>query len=323
MNFPTYPAWASNEASRWDQEDSAAQVAFQSAYNRAADEKSDMNMLTFRKQMVEQQQKEQNALIASKLTPVANAFSGVQSPAQAWEIVSKNPQWMADPIQGEFVDKILKTQNDIAKAEISSLQGQMNTADTTDFMKRLATIDATDRAAIRAMSPNKDGSVSQMQWQALGLAEERSKVHAENERKMAEIDAMARGDEATTTISDKGVSTTYKPAPPAKKDTTSEEPVTKTLDNGTTLAWMPGSKAIHVITQKGDKYEMTPQYLLNYSKELDKDNPNKKIIMDLLGTEAVNQLSSRTNKTAPKSLDTPLNTDRKILKYNVQTGKVE
>lgn len=317
LNFPAYPAWTSPGRSNWDQEDSAAQQAFQSAYNRSADQKAEMNMLTFRQQMAEKQQAQNNAIIAAKLTPVANAFAGVETPQQAWEVASKNPQWMADPIQGQFVDRILKTQNEIAKAEVGTIQGKINIADTTDFMKRLATIDPVDRSSIRSMSPNKDGSVSPQQWQALGLAEERLKVASENRRMIAENEAIARGDVATTTITDKGVSTTYKPG----TKTANEAPQTKDIGDGITLAWVPGGKTLHVIKKNGDKNELTPAQLGAIAKGLDDIDPKKQKILDFLSEKATSQIDA-TKKT-PLSSGLPPKPEQKILKYNPATGKVE
>lgn len=199
--------------------------------------------------------------------------------------VFKTPQY-----QGVF--------NKLAEFNRTSMITKTRLADATAFTKRLSAIDPADRADIQGMEGNKDGSISSMQWKALGLSEERAQVAKDNARALAEMEALQRGDVPTTTITDKGVSTTYKPAP---KDASDAAPKTMTLDGGTTIAWVPGSKAIHVI-KDGNKKEFTPFQLQSIAKGLPDKDPRKKQISDFLADTAVAQSSPKPNATSePKT----------------------
>lgn len=153
----------------------------------------------------------------------------------------------------------------------------------------LAGVDPQSYAAISAME-DVNGLPSPDAINALGLAKERMAVAKENARALAEIEALQRGDVPTTTITEKGVTTTFKPAP---KDTVDTPPKTMTLEGGTTLAWVPGSKSLHVI-KDGDKKEMTTYELKNISKGLDAKDPRKKQITDFLANSAVSQTAPKT-----------------------------
>lgn len=192
--------------------------------------------------------------------------------------VFKTPQY-----QGVF--------NRLSEFNRNSLITKTRIADATAFTKRLSILDPGDRAEIQGMEGNKDGSISSTQWKALGFAEERAQVAKENAKALAELEALQRGDVPTTTITEKGVSTTYKPAP---KDATDAPPKTMTLEGGTTIAWVPGSKAIHVI-KDGNKKEFTPFQLSSIAKGLSDKDPRKKQISDFLADTAVAQTTPKTD----------------------------
>lgn len=190
--------------------------------------------------------------------------------------VFKTPQY-----QGVF--------NKLSEFNRNSMITKTRLADATSFTKRLSALDPEDRAEIQGMEGNKDGSVGSMQWKALGFAEERSKVAKDNARALAEIEALQRGDVPTTTVTDKGVSTTFRPAPKTSTDTT---PKTLDIGDGTKLAWVPGGKTLHVI--KGEKTEeFTPFQMSSIAKTLDDKDPRKKQIIDFLANTAVSQAAPK------------------------------
>lgn len=256
--------------------------------------KSDLIKYAEQKQSLEELNK------AIKTNKVAQELAGASTPEETWDVVSKNPQWLADANTAPFVQSYLKTQTDVARAEVNSIQGKTKIADITNFTKRISNIDPADRAAIQSMSANPDGSISANQWNALGLAEERSVVAKENQRKIAEIEALNRGDVPTTVITDKSISTTYKPA--------AKESSPKTLDigNGNVIAWVPGGNTLHVIKSNGQKQEFTPAQLSAIAKGMDDEDPRKKEIMDFLGNRAVNQITPKTNSTSSGTSEDPL-----------------
>lgn len=131
--------------------------------------------------------------------------------------------------------------------------------------------------------------------QALGLAMETARQRKENAASKAAVDAQARGDMATTTITDKGVSTKY--AAPKAVDATSNEPKQKVLADGETVTWMPGGKAFKMKSD-GSKKEITPLQLQAYGKTLDDKDPDKKGILDAAKQGILQQIKARQSKPA-------------------------
>jgi uncharacterized protein involved in copper resistance len=109
------------------------------------------------------------------------------------------------------------------RGENQSAAAKIAVKDSSDFIKALGQVDPETRAQIKSMQTNKDGTPSQMQLQALGLAQETEKQSKENEKTQAEIEAMQRGDHVTTTVTDKGVTKRFVPPKPDKS--ASSEPV--------------------------------------------------------------------------------------------------
>lgn len=169
------------------------------------------------------QAREQQARVAKKFEPFVNAISDVTTPTEAWDVGSKF-SWMAvDPDTSKGYSAWMGTQAKAAAAEVGSLDGKMKIQDNTSFTKGLDALeDPSDRAAIKSMSRNKDGTPSAMAWQALSLAQERQKVHKENVSGQAEMEAMQRGDQEKTTITDKGVTKTFTPSKDASGVTPKE-----------------------------------------------------------------------------------------------------
>lgn len=307
------PKWLSPTDLAESSSQQGAQFAqnFSSAYNRAAGVRDEKEMMDYKTALINRQQQQ----LATKLQPVAQALSAANTPAEAWDIASKNPQWMADPQTGPFVENFLQTQEKVAAAELSSIAGKAKIADTTDFAKKMSEILPEDRAAIKTMQPNKDGTPSAMQWQALSLAEERANVRRENEATVAEIDAELRGDTVTTTVTDKGVTKTYKPAPIAGQAVMPKEAV---LSDGSKIVVNPKTGAFKFIAKDKKEKEFTGPQLLAISKHLksvDDDDENAKKIDEFLALHAVEQITPKTNAPAKGS------TTKSGLKYSVEPAK--
>lgn len=176
-----------------------------------------------------------------------------------------------------------------------SIQAKTAVESVHAFSGRVAALGKSDPLAAGQFSPYiGKPNVSPDILTALSFAEESVKVAQENKSRLAEIESAKRGDVPTTTISEKGVSTTYRPAPSKPTD---ETPKTMTLDGGTTLAWVPGSKAIHVI-KDGSKQEFTPFQLSSIARGLDSKDPRKKQITDFLANTAVAQTTPKTDTPA-------------------------
>lgn len=248
----------------------------------------------------EQLAKNAQAQMMSKWSNMIPQMANAKSPTDAAGLVADNPNWLVDPQTAPGVGNWLKSKVQEATVQKNSLQGQIAIKDSTDFLKRLQTIDPTSRAAIQGMSPNKDGSISAMQWQALGLAEQSTQAQKDNAALQAGNEATARGDVPTTVVGPKGVTTTYKPA--TAQTGANAGPQEMVLSDGTRLEWMPGGKSIHVISaNKKDEKDMTTTQLESLGKSLlayDSKDTYGVAIMHFLGKSAVKQIS----KSAPKAM---------------------
>jgi hypothetical protein len=192
---------------------------------------------------------------------------------QTWR--SANPEMMMNPVIAKQMDSIgrvvaQRQSKDIAATAAAgkSLDAQLAVKDATDFAKRVTALDAETRAQLREMQAGPNGP-SAAQWKALGIAEQALEARRENERKQAEIEALQRGDVQRTTITEKGVTQSFAPAPAEKAETDPNiQPITKDLGDGTTLAWMPGSKSIHVIKKSGEKQQVSAYTLFQIGSKL-------------------------------------------------------
>lgn len=189
------------------------------------------------------------------------------------QIATEKPDWFANRTFNDIFKKGLDSVATRDRIRISSetaanrsVGSQILVKDAADFNKRVGTIDPASRAAIIGMSKNPDGTIAPMQWKALSAAEEAAALQKENARKMAEIEALERGDQQRTVISPTGVTKTFTPTKP--EEVAGGEPLTKTLPSGQTLAWMPNSKALHIINPKGEKENATAYQATQLAKFL-------------------------------------------------------
>lgn len=225
-------------------EDAAPFVnAFQSAFSSASKNKMEQDRV--KEQRAYQEQQQQKAL--DQLKPVAESLKGVDSAEGMMRVVSEHPEWMMNPTTGPFIQTATKNwmqaekiKADASRSESGTIAGKMALQNGSTFIKELAAIDDPEaQAAITNMSPGKNGLPSPEQWQALGLAKATALQKKENARTQAELDAAQRGDVATTTVTDKGITTKY--APP-KAGTSSDSPYAAppkviTVDGRDFLQW--------------------------------------------------------------------------------------
>lgn len=251
------------------------------------------------------------------------AMDGTIADQQAFSTLSDelavNPEILGDPgIMSRFkTPQFQAVVGKMVDMNTRSLATKTKLADMTMFTRKLATVDPEDRAAIQSMEPNPDGAPSPMQWQALSLVEERKQVALQNQRAAAAIEAKQRGDVVTTTVTDKGVTETFRPAPGSSQSFKPEAPID----------YPNGAKLIHVSPQRwqyiapgGVSKEMSAEQLRAIAKDLmakDENDPVAAQIMQKLSDEAAKQIG--TKATPSTSTATP----QRVLKYNPSTGKIE
>lgn len=117
----------------------------------------------------------------------------------------------------------------------NSLSAKIAAKDASDFVERLAKIDPTSRAAIRGMTPGANGTPSEKQWAALGMAEESLAQSEKNAKDLAILEAQKRGDQVTTTVTGDKVTQRFSPAPATKP--ADQYPVPTVIDIGGKQYW--------------------------------------------------------------------------------------
>lgn len=300
------PQWLVNQ-NQWEQEDASRSVQnlVQSWFTgqKLGIEKQEAQQRLAQGMLGMQQQKQALQLGALKLNNIATDTKVIP----AW--LQEHPTW--ESRQDAQWPSALTPEGEIQLAQVrlrdaSSVQQKTAIAAVGDFSKRVNALSAVDPTAAGQFSPYiGKANPSPTILQALNVAEQAAALKKQNSIAQATADAQARGDLATTTITDKGVSTSYKPAP-ITKNPSDDTPKTMSLPNGTTVAWMPGGKTLHVIQGDGKKSVYTPFQLQSIAKGLGDTDPNKKQIMDFLSNSAVKQVSTPTHADAAQSKD-PLN----------------
>jgi hypothetical protein len=190
----------------------------------------------------------------------------------------------------KYLGMWLKTKDAATKSLSGLATKAQEIAEAKGFEDDMRTLDPATRASIRNI---KDPA---QKIQALGFAKAAEDQRKKNEAAQTEIDALARGDKETTTITDKGTTKKFTPGTTAQDSA----PKTSVLSDNTTLAWMPGGKTIHVI-KGSDSKKMTPQQLMSIAKTLSSKDPNKKKIMDAVQGAALEQVGGSEKPTAPSS----------------------
>lgn len=219
-----------------------------------------------------------------------------------WQTMTPEQQ-MTTPLPSMESQRGSAIANNLQKNISSSIVAKSMVQTKSTYDKAVADLakENPDLASGLFLSPNQ--FPRKENWDALNIGQQTAQVRTENKKGMAEIEALQRGDTATVKVGPKGVETTYKPV------TTAEgggEPKTKNLADGTTLAWIPGAKTIHVIKSgTSERREMSPFELRNLAKDLETANPSDttaKQIRDFLSGTALNQITPKTNApVAPKS----------------------
>lgn len=176
------------------------------------------------------------------------------------------------------------------------------------FLTDLRTLPTEDQIAISNMAPDeKTGGPSTAQLQAFGVAKEAQRVRAENDRKQAEIEALQRGDQQRTVISDKGVTKTFTPTPVGKD--VNVEPREKVMSDGSVAVWMPGGTGLHFRKANGDVMPAPSLKTINdFVKSLPITDPDRTNFM-AMGKEMLKQSLNKTSAspTIPKAANVSTN----------------
>jgi hypothetical protein len=172
--------------------------------------------------------------------------------------------------------------------ENQSTAAKIVIADTANFRKRISTLDPDLRASIEELKPQRDGSPSSVQLTALNLAEQTHAQRRKDTEDVAVLEAKRRGETPTVTIGPKGVTTTYKPNKPVVSPE-DNQPATKTLSDGTVLAWMPKGNTIHVI-KGNDQKKLTASQLLAIANKLPDGDTNKMDFVNAAKSAAFSQI---------------------------------
>ena len=178
-------------------------------------------------------------------------------------------------------------------ADTQSVQQRVVLSGVSEFTKRVNDLSKSDPIAGSQFAPYIGKVPPPVVLQALGVAEQAMGVRQQNEKDQAALDAQSRGDVATTTINDKGVSTSYKPAP-ANSGTSQfkpEQPIS--LQGGAQLIHVSPNRWQYV---KGDtKTDLTPDQKRNIAREIlaldAKDPRGLKILDELAG------MATKSDKT--------------------------
>ncbi len=187
-------------------------------------------------------------------------------------------------------------------ADTQSVQQKVVLSGVSEFTKRVDALSKSDPIAGSQFAPYIGKVPPPVILQALGVAEQAVGVRQQNEKEQAALDAQARGDVQTTTINDKGVSTSYKPAPvnSGTSQFKPEQPIT--LEGGAKLIHVSPNRWQYV---KGDtKTDLTPEQKRNVAHEilaLDAKDPRGLKILDELANMATKP-SAKAN--VPTSSDT-------------------
>lgn len=226
--------------------------------------------------------------------------------------VPKLAEWQAKPLEQQVKEAPPEMQSNRGIAAASNLRRAASSSAVAKAMNESKSKYDARVAALLQAGYESAGTLalppqafpSETNWKALGIAEQALAQRRENEKTLAASEAEARGETPTTTISDRGVTTTYRPSSVKPENV---EPQTKVLKDGTILAWMPNGKTIHVIRPSGEKKELTPSQLLAIGKALDaQGDPDASKLISAAKEGAMAKIAPKsTQAAAPKStLDT-------------------
>lgn len=250
------PAWMNPVRGMMERGEKDAQN-FSSNFSQAFGQASSQ---AFQKQQVQDKRNfamQQQQQLAKKLAPIAGALAGTQTPEQSWDVVSKNPTWMADPQTGPFVEKFLKTQTDVAKAQSATVAGKIAIDAGKQFYDELNKIPAMQANIIRGMGDPSNPTAPPNANQLAALNATKNTLNQQ-----AKIDLLARGQtEISTRFNSKGEeSETYSTPKPNTANTPVGDWNLKTVTvDGRDIHYLQGPKGgIRMIdTKTGQSVEPT------------------------------------------------------------------
>jgi hypothetical protein len=268
----------------------------------------------------EYQQRQRQAAVQlqtnAKLNHIVDQMDGVKNPADIMQSVAEHPAWMLDPQTAPLVSNILKTAQESSKIQNTGIAAKVATSQLTDFTKQLDALNSTDPAGvagIRGMKPNPDGTPTKQMWDALSFSQQAADQAKKNAATQAQIDAISRGDQETTTISPKGVSTTFKPSPPNKAEAANTEPQLKTFPDGTTVIYNPKGGGFHLLDEQNKTKPMSTSEMSQLYRSTGIDDDWKKALGD--------ELKKRSGTSGePMALPKSKTDLKKGQKYNTSRG---
>lgn len=202
-----------------------------------------------------------NALDAVGKVTQAQTFSDLT------KIQAENPEaGMYPQFQNALAQKsmVLQRGDSIAlrqkQVENTSVEAKSRLDLNKRFNDRFTALPDSFQVAVRALgdsAKNPDGTPSPAAMHVLQTGEE---------FKAAQIAEKAKAAELVATKIDPSGKTTYGVRKAA--DVVNTQPMTKVLDNGVTLAWMPGSKGLHQIRPNGEQLPATAAQAGQFAKFL-------------------------------------------------------
>ena len=194
--------------------------------------------------------------------------------------------------------------NDLRLRDSQSVQQKVAVEGIKDFSTRISALAKDDPTAAAQISAQSVQYTSRGQMpppemtEALTIAEQSAAQRKENQRVMAEQEAIARGETPETRITEKGVQKIFKP----KTSTAAFMPEEVTLPSGTKMIRV-GPRQFRFAPKSGQEIELTASQLLAVAEGLklrsgatpqQKADANR--ILDYLEKKALGQM----DKTAPK-----------------------
>lgn len=270
----------------------------------------------FERQQIQDQRDfavQQQQQLAKKLAPIAGALAGTQTPEQSWGVVSQNPTWLADPQTGPFVEKFLKTQTDVAKAQSATVAGKIAIDAGKQFYDELNKIPAMQANIIRGMGDPSNPIAPPTAAQLSALNQTKYTLNQQ-----ASIDALARGQTSVETeINAKGEVVQKYKTPPATQGSPEfqkslEQSASVDLPDGSMMWRGAGSRQwYHLDKNTGTSKQLNDQQLQSMAKRFNESGDrNLKAKGAEIDDYLFKKFKGQSDKTATPSATTGKSTSK-------------
>lgn len=270
------PAWLNPVRGMMERGEKDAQN-FSSNFSQAFGQASSQ---AFQKQQVQDQRNfaiQQQEQLAKKLGPIASALANTKTPEQSWDVVSQNSTWLADPQTSPFVEKFLKTQTDVAKAQSATVAGKIAIDAGKQFYDELNKIPAMQANIIRGMGDPSNPIAPPTAAQLSALNQTKYTLNQQ-----ASIDALARGQTSVETeLNAKGEVVQKYKTPPATQGSPEfqkslEQSASVDLPDGSMMWRGAGSRQwYHLDKNTGTSKQLNDQQLQSMAKRFSESGDNK------------------------------------------------